>query len=616
MYRISLLIVSTFIPIRCLDVKNNILVGTGLEEKVSNAYWKQYSAESACKPGWASQHSEVVRACYQKHFGPRKPVSQEKHGGNHKSASNDTASGTRRRILAEQKSSGGTGPQTKINFVGVDNLSGVVTFTIDARNQQKIRHLRPYLRRRFQNMNSGVDIATAHLPASRPIAAGGLRRYGAWLRTEPILVADSVEHWKIAPTTGHPHIQTACLVRDGFNGLYFGVCRAPVRGRFVLRVLEEYGPCEGQRHPMPADFLGLWHKPIIIEISGQPRPIQDCNKSTDVLTPGYWAGEAVLSGPLPRWYPPQCRCQKPHASSLNYGNTIGPKPHSFAMAGDSTMAQIYSCLKGSFQTPDVYTQANCLNFGKGFIDDEHRHIWARFERGNARSSLEFVYDAKGHTTGNDADLMGTMLSAQRGGSSSQATTFFGLSSPGGCGHDNGNQSITAHKWAKAVPDGSVLVAMRGLRCMQSGTPLWSVIRSQQLLVSAIFTVAQKRRMPFILLSTNAIHEYSLFSRSSTRNLNYKNDHVPIEADREILRDAFSYILNGAMEEFADALGVHYIDAYWPQRSWMKLPGVRGGTGNETAALDSDIRHHGVFTTLFTIGEILRTVHQATTKCSD
>ena len=133
--------------------------------------------------------------------------------------------------------------------------------------------------------------------------------------------------------------------------------------------------------------------------------------------------------------------------------------------------------------------------------------------------------------------------------------------------------------------------------MGRNSPLASVVESQNLILSHAQESARARGVQIVALSVNAIHEYALFPRSSTRR-----EPVPLGASQFILRDAFSAVLNGAMEAHLAGRGVPFLDVYWAQRAWLKLPGIRGE--RENVAMDSDVRHHAVFMTLLAVEAVL------------
>ena len=173
--------------------------------------------------------------------------------------------------------------------------------------------------------------------------------------------------------------------------------------------------------------------------------------------------------------------------------------------------------------------------------------------------------------------------------------YLGMSAPAGCGF---HQKEFVDTWIRTVESSSLVVFMRGLRCMGDlsaqigGLPV--VIRSQLTLIDVCIKHARERSLPFLVMSANAIHEYALFSRSSTRRKSLKVNGM-------LLRDAFSVVLNGATEEYLARVGVPFIDTYWHQRSWFKLPDLDPYGG---IAKDFDVRHHAVFSTIEAINSLL------------
>jgi len=152
---------------------SSILVGSTDELSAHQAFWKNYSIRDVCSPGWKSQWSTVINECYSK-------------------GSLDVNENRRHTSLATPPILNLRAPRPILTFVSVNEDIGIVRFTLDAR------------------------INTSSLKKSAPAALGGLRRFGAWLRSEDIV--DNHVDAKTAPLVGTPFVQSACYIRDALNG--------------------------------------------------------------------------------------------------------------------------------------------------------------------------------------------------------------------------------------------------------------------------------------------------------------------------------------------------------------------------------------------------------------
>lgn len=206
-----------------------IILGTPSAAQAHADFFEQLSVAQSCAAGAASQWESFLTLCYP-----------------------DDQSQPRRESTDDRRTSS---KKSHVSHVSLTPSTGLIRFTIAG----------------AQSPSPHPALLSARADAI--MAVGGLRRFAAWLRSEK---GDPPQQqprhkknaaaggpYKRAPATTPPHVQSACYIRDGLNGLYFGVCRAPMKGRYSLRVLEEYAGCVGYRYPLLDGFLGKWHKPMV-----------------------------------------------------------------------------------------------------------------------------------------------------------------------------------------------------------------------------------------------------------------------------------------------------------------------------------------------------------------